>query len=365
MQLRSSLISQPYWSFLSSSFIMPALLVLFLLFFSTGIAVAGNSAGKATGPIDSDPGTPDGRQGGETTSDAFLITSMPFVDAGNTSDNIDDYDEVCPYTGSTSPEVVYVYKPLENESIDISLCESEYDTKLYIYEAHVTPGAPYACNDDADCATAYRSALNGLLLTEGTKYYIVIDGYGGDAGDYLLNIDYSAPPGVPCEVHCPEDGVDEGEPPLVSDYIDQYNSGCDGTPPVFQHIDFPVLCATSGTYMFQGELRNDSDWYSCLAAAPGWISLTCYSELGLDLSVLHVTECSSAVIALEVTGWCEEAGILEFYHPGGSTFWLQCRPTFQMAQAYEFNYLIYIEGIETGSVPVDQASWGEIKTKFK
>ena len=284
--------------------------MLFLLLFVSGIAVAGNSAGKATDLIDRDPGTPDGRQGGEITSDAFVITSLPFAGTGNTSDNVDDYDEVCPYTGSTSPDVVYVYKPLEDESIDVNLCESGYDTKLYVYEAQVIPGAP-------------------------------------------------------CLVFCPEDGVDEGEPPLAIDYNDQYNSGCDGWPPVFQHIDFPVLCATSGAYLFQGELKNDSDWYSCLAAAPGWVSLTCFSEVDLHMSVLHVSECSSAAIALEVTCFCEDPGILEFYHPGGSTFWLQCRPAFQMIQGWEFNYLIYIEGIESGSVPVDQASWGEIKTKFK
>ncbi len=113
---------------------------------------------------------------------------------GNTSDNIDDYDEVCPYTGSLSPDVVYLYQLLEDGAIDIDLCDSGYDTKIFIYENIVTPGAPYACNDDADCALAYRSALMGVPVAEGNRYYIVIDGYGSDMGDYTITFSVPAPP---------------------------------------------------------------------------------------------------------------------------------------------------------------------------
>ena len=53
------------------------------------------------------------RQGGETVADAVVIAALPYNDSGTTAGYVDDYDEVCPYTGSTSPDVVYSYTPTE------------------------------------------------------------------------------------------------------------------------------------------------------------------------------------------------------------------------------------------------------------
>ena len=55
-------------------------------------------------------------------------------DVGNTCGFYHDYDEVCPFSGSLSPDVVYAYTPGGNEEITISLCDSYYDTKVYVYE---------------------------------------------------------------------------------------------------------------------------------------------------------------------------------------------------------------------------------------
>jgi len=127
------------------------------------------------------------RQGGEDIATAFVINSLPFNDTGTTNGYIDDYDEVCPYSGSTSPDVVYVYSPMSDMVVDISLCNgSTYDTKLYVYENLETPGNPYACNDDA--CPGYVSELTGLSLVGGNNYYIVVDGYGGDSGDYVIDV---------------------------------------------------------------------------------------------------------------------------------------------------------------------------------
>jgi hypothetical protein len=50
----------------------------------------------------------DGREGGENLDSAVPEPGLPFTDTGATCDNFNDYDEVCPFTGSTSPDVVYV-----------------------------------------------------------------------------------------------------------------------------------------------------------------------------------------------------------------------------------------------------------------
>jgi len=133
----------------------------------------------------------DGREGGETIDDAFVITAFPFHDTGATCDNVNDYDEVCPYSGSTSPDVVYVYTALMNETLAIDLCASMYDTKVYVYDfdAGYGYGNPSACNDDAGCGySGYQSLIENFVFDAGHTYYIVVDGYGGNCGQYDLVI---------------------------------------------------------------------------------------------------------------------------------------------------------------------------------
>ncbi len=137
------------------------------------------------------------RQGGDTVDDATSVDGLPYYNTGTTIGYTDDYDEECPYTGSTSPDVVYSFTPDADVIIDVSLCGEGtfYDTKVYVYEneagalAGTLAGEP-ACNDDecANSTTNWLSYLPGVICTAGNTYYIVIDGYGGDAGDYELEI---------------------------------------------------------------------------------------------------------------------------------------------------------------------------------
>ncbi|HIB05462.1 MAG TPA: hypothetical protein EYO18_07030 [Candidatus Marinimicrobia bacterium] len=126
---------------------------------------------------------------GDLITSPFFVTEIPFQVNGSTEDFNDDYDESCPYTGSTSPDVVYQFDS-PGGTYDFSLCESGYDTKIYIYDNSMTN---IACNDDACSNSAgdqYRSLLENVSLDAGT-YFVIVDGYGGDNGDYELLIDYT------------------------------------------------------------------------------------------------------------------------------------------------------------------------------
>ena len=119
------------------------------------------------------PGTPDGRQGGETMADAFPIPSLPFQDTGNTSDNLDDYDAVCPHTGSVAPDVVYALpEASEDIWVRVDMCGSGYDTKIYILNAD---GEVIACNDDAyfsgDPCGTYVSMIELAQLPGGATIF--------------------------------------------------------------------------------------------------------------------------------------------------------------------------------------------------
>lgn len=129
------------------------------------------------------------RQGGDTVATATAISVLPFTGAGTTVGYVNDYDAVCPYPNSTSPDVVYSLVPCQTGSLDITLCAaSDYDTKLYVVDAALNI---LACNDDF--CPGYVSELmaaNGtaVAVTAGVQYYVIVDGYGGDSGNYTIDI---------------------------------------------------------------------------------------------------------------------------------------------------------------------------------
>ena len=125
---------------------------------------------------------------GDHIESPFMITEIPFLANGSTLNFTDDYDEACPYEGTGAPDVAYAFDS-PGGNFDISLCESGYDTKVYIYNSTMDT---VACNDDF-CETSlgepYRSLLEDIFLEEG-RYYIIVDGYGNDQGEYQLELDY-------------------------------------------------------------------------------------------------------------------------------------------------------------------------------
>ena len=148
------------------------------------------------------------RQGGEDMATAVAIDAFPYNNTGTTAGYTDDYDEACPYDGSTSPDVVYSFTPTTSIIVDVSLCGegTGYDTKVYVYEneagalaATIDLGEASACNDDEceNSTTSWLSFLPGVLLNEGNTYYFVVDGYGGADGAYeieIMEVDAPEPP---------------------------------------------------------------------------------------------------------------------------------------------------------------------------
>ena len=139
------------------------------------------------------PGGGGGGNQGDNVDNPFVVTGLPYNDSGSTVGFNDDYDEECPYTGSLSPDAVYLFNA-ESGNYDFSICESAYDTKIYVYDINLNVAADgTACNDD-ECSNAagdpWRSLLENVYLEAGV-YYVVVDGYGSQEGDYELLIDYS------------------------------------------------------------------------------------------------------------------------------------------------------------------------------
>jgi len=325
---------------------------------------------KGDGHVGLNPGKPDGREGGETVADALVIPGLPFLDAGNTSDNIHDYDEVCPYTGSTSPDVVYAFSPTVDLDIELSLCSNnnEYDTKIYLYQDTVTPGSPWACNDDfcSNDWTFYVSFLEGVTVHAGHTYFVVVDGYGGDSGNYELEVTTW----TPCVVECPPAAVPEGEPPLVDYYEDMYNGGCCGGGGGFQALDWvnaedgcAWMCGVSGWYYSGGSYR-DTDWFLVFAAGDQ-IDMTVTAEYSTNLFFIYPPDCLNMAVVANATASPCVPTTLSYPTDPGMEIWLWTGPDTFNGPVYEYTYFLHVCGTLYQAVPTEKTSWGAVKEMFR
>lgn len=328
------------------------------------------------------------RQGGDTILDAVAIPGLPYTNTGTTDGYFNDYDEVCPYSGSTSPDVVYSYMPAADMNISVDLCGSLYDTKTYIYDSL---GGLVACDDDfhgfgGECGD-WTSKIENAALTGGETYYIVVDGYGGSFGTYNIEVlEYiPPPPPEPCPLTCDPDAVDEGEPRLLDGYTDEYNGGCNspefGNP--FQTIDWTndtdglppydgtaFLCGESGWYLSAaGGATRDTDWFKVYALETGMMTFTCEAEWPVFIFKLSPTDCNSTGVELqaETTG-CAEA-VLEFPVVAGEEVWLWVGPTDFVApegtNVREFYYFATVSNNMFDVVPNEEMSFGGVKALYR
>lgn|GEM_PF-6552999 len=140
----------------------------------------------------------DTRPGGDLCASAYVIPqSLPFSDSRTTTGYSDDYDAACPWA-SNAPDVVYALTPPRDMQIDVLLCDSAYDTKLFVFRNLCEAGGLVACNDDACGADGLRSQLIALPVVAGDTYFIVVDGYAAAAGPYTLTVrETPQPPACP------------------------------------------------------------------------------------------------------------------------------------------------------------------------
>jgi hypothetical protein len=316
----------------------------------------------------------DGREGGEDIGSAVPIVSMPFADTGATCDNFNDYDEVCPFGGSTAPDVVYSYTPAGDEILYIDLCLSLYDTKVYVYENDEF--TPVGCNDDfwydPPCWT-YSSYLE-QVVAPGNTYYIVVDGYGGDCGTYDLYIE-AEPYVPPVPLECGDDAVPEGEPPLVMDYVDNYNGGCNSTPNVFQDIHWidesgcGHLAGVSGWYSFTGLTYRDTDWFNIVAAGDE-VTVRIVADNPLTLTRCMMTTPNPSCTGYDYSFQTSEiiSGVTYEWTVGtipGANYWVFVAPADWTTQYMEWDYCLEICGHVYDVVPTEEASWGSVKSMYK
>lgn len=316
------------------------------------------------------PNTPIPRQGGDTIETAVVFEQLPIEITGTTTGYTDDYDEACPYTGSTSPDVVYVYHPGEFavpcETVDIDLLGSTYDTKVYVYDSQLDL---VACNDDF--YYDYVSKIEDLALFSGETYAIVIDGYGGDHGDYVLNVvKYEN-----CYVSCPPGAEREDEPPLQDGVPDTFNSGCDGDTATPAIVPLPVgggmvdFCGLQGWIRIDDDVTPDIDWFSLVIGPGGTVSGFFANNVGGLLYVITPGGCDGLQIQQAIEVWpCYEHELTIVGDPG-DVVWLRIatpdiEPGCGGATPQSWPYRLVLDGM-ADVVAVEGRSWSSVKGLFR
>lgn len=342
---------------------MRAILALFIILTVATAAVATNLGPQ---PILDKPETaqtppaPDPdvlRQGGDTIGDATVITGLPFSETGTTAGYIDDYDEVCPYTGSTSPDVVYSFTPEHEMLIAIDLEGSSYDTKVYVYDPDMNL---VACNDDF--YDDYTSFLGQVYITAGLTYSIVIDGYGSAFGEYELMV---RDDDMQCVMDCPPGGEVEGEPPLVDGYDDQFNSGCGGIGVPIQPITQEIFCGRSGWFLgSDGSSMRDTDWFTVTIGDAGYLDVFGDAEWPTFLFELGPLDCADVAVIQQTTiGPCIEDGFTITGAPGQEV-WLWIGSPYFENNGYMDDEYDYVLWITPAPVVTRADSWSAVKGLF-
>ena len=140
---------------------------------------------------------------GDSIGNPFIIDALPYSVTASTDGFTDDYDVACnaPYDELGGLDVVYELTLTEELAygLVVDLCESYYDTKVYIY-ANGDTNSVVACSDDY-CTAAhgqeYTSFIQTGALAAGT-YHIVVDGWDTlSFGTYVMEVYEADPPPPP------------------------------------------------------------------------------------------------------------------------------------------------------------------------
>jgi hypothetical protein len=117
---------------------------------------------------------------------------------------------------------------------------------------------------------------------------------------------------------------------------------------------------------------RDTDWFIGVFASygPGYIDCTLDAEQGTYLFELSPQNCDQVAVAqlVQVVGGCSPVNMTVFGAPG-DLVWLWVGPdAFYPPPGFlchEYDYLLTIDGLESGYVASEAATWSEVKGLYR
>ncbi len=208
----------------------------------------------------------DGRGGGRRGGRARAVVPPPNNDCANAiviveGDPAISFSTVDATTDGpgdclTKNEIWYRYQSLSVKQVTVSLCGSNYDTHLSIYDGGTCPPTVLLdCNDDSPaCASAVHSQVVFLSVV-GAEYLIRVGGFFGRTGTGTLTVTAFDLPGINDE--CPQAlEIFDGPKPFST------VGTTDSEPPL------PPVCEEFGSLMFGADI-----WYTYVATCNGTLTV--------------------------------------------------------------------------------------------
>jgi hypothetical protein len=122
------------------------------------------------------------------------------------------------------------------------------------------------------------------------------------------------------------------------------------------------MCGRTCAHVENGVLVFDVDWYR-MTAAGGAVSVELESELQSLIEVGLASDCSSWGGGSVVAAPCEPVSIGGPL-PAGAEFWVKVSPYYVQAGP-EKTYYLHVCGIEGAPIPVLEATWGQVKSRYR
>ena len=190
-------------------------------------------------------------------ADAIPITCGETV-SGSTVGANNDFPGGCG-TSISAPGVWYSFEGTD-QMTTFDLCGSSYDTKVNVYEGDCNTFNCITGNDDA-CGI---QSIVSFFAFSGMTYYILVQGYGGDTGDFEMVLT--------CE-----------------DYSTTLHQDCGGIVNICDDKTFDGNASDYGDYQDLSSVNSDcltiehqSQWFVFSPITPGTIEFTLVPSNGID-----------------------------------------------------------------------------------
>jgi cysteine-rich repeat protein len=223
--------------------------------------------------------------------------------AGSTN-NISDYSS-CSQTSESGPEYTYWFYAYESATVtlDLTINTSGQDLDVMVLEE-----SGNACGPGEICVASsatYGDESFTFEVTEGTYYYVVVDGYAGDEADYTISV--SCDTG---DYECANGDLEPGE--QCDDGNTTDNDGCSATCTLEGGTCNPLYTLQCGdTDAWTTEYYdNNVEWYGCYVL----------SETGPEYTY-SFTPSQTGDVTVSLSGLDQDLDIFVLVNPYGS-----CKP---------------------------------------
>ncbi|MCA9707501.1 MAG: hypothetical protein KDK70_16735 [Myxococcales bacterium] len=240
---------------------------------------------------------------GDACADSDLGTAVgPAVAMGNTVGEDDDLLLGCAGDGGSDHVMSFVAATPGLHVFDTF--GSSYDTALAIF-ASCHPSSQLVCNDDFDDTLVSQVSL---ALDAGQRVFVVVDGFSGDVGDWVLSITAPTIPALPA---CAEEDLlwATGSPVTAGNTIgedDDLEQGCNPGPSVDHVLRF--IAPWSGSFRFDTSGSNFDTVLSIHGSCSPGAELDCNDDFdGLTSQIIVDLEAGQSILVM-VGGYDGDAG---------------------------------------------------------